>query len=74
MAENPKKVPMIALALRLTVEVFRVLSQDQNKLTAITLLDYVNQTELIPLTVSQIMDLFEIFGIQNIESQTLKQI
>lgn len=35
-------IPVIALALRLTVELFRVLSQDQNKLTCVTLIDYVN--------------------------------
>ena len=61
---------MIALALRITVEVFRVLTQDTEKLTAKTLLDYYNATELVPFTVSQLMEIFEIFNIDNIKSNS----
>ena len=61
---------MIALALRITVEVFRVLSQDTEKLTAKTLLDYYNAKELVPFTVSQLMEIFEIFNIDNIKSNS----
>lgn len=67
-------IPPIALALRITVEVFRVLSQDQNKLSAITLIDYFNKTELIPMTISQLLDLFQIFSPVNIQSLELLKV
>ena len=45
-------IPPVAMALRLCVEIFRVVSGDQGKLSALTIIQYVNQTELMPLTVS----------------------
>ena len=45
-------VPPVALALRFTVEIFRILSGDKPKLTVSTLIDYVNVAELCPLTIS----------------------
>ena len=62
------QVPPVALALRLTVEMFRVLSQDKGKVTVITMVDYVNSTELFPLTIAQLLDLFDMYGPQNIEN------
>jgi hypothetical protein len=55
------------MALRLCVEIFRVLSGDQGKLSALTIIQYVNQTELMPLTVSQLMELFDIYQPHNLE-------
>lgn len=57
---------MIALGLRITVEMFRVMSQDTQTITPKTLIDYFNATELNPFTISQLMDLFEIYGTENI--------
>ena len=61
------QVPPVALALRFTVEIFRVLSGDNRKLTVSTLIDYVNNAELFPLTISQLMDVFEMYESHNLE-------
>ena len=61
------QVPPVALALRFTVEIFRVLSGDNRKLTVSTLIDYVNNAELFPLTISQLMDIFEMYESYNLE-------
>jgi hypothetical protein len=62
------EIPTIALALRITVEIFRVLSQDEEMVTARTIINYFNQTELVPYTISQLMDLFEIYDSDNLQS------
>ena len=41
------KIPVRVLALRLTVEIFRVLTRDSKKLTPYSLIDYYNATELL---------------------------
>lgn len=38
-----------------------MLSQDSSKITPKTLIEYYNSTELIPLTITQLMDLFDIY-------------
>jgi len=50
-----------------------VLSQDNEKLTAKTIIDYFNSTELVPLSVSQIMSIFDIFKEENILSGELNK-
>lgn len=54
------------MALRISVEIFRVLSQDEEVMTARTILNYFNQTELIQYTISQLMDLLEIYDSDNL--------
>ena len=51
-------IPIVALALRTSIEIFRVLSFDEELLTPSSLIDYVNQTEYFPLSVAQSLDLF----------------
>jgi len=64
---HPIEIPTVALALRITVEIFRVLTQDNEMLTAKTIIDYFNSTELMPLTICQTLDIFEIFTYANIK-------
>ena len=54
------KLPTFVLALRLCVEIYRVLSQDELKLSIHTLISYVNTTILFPITITQLLELFEI--------------
>jgi hypothetical protein len=63
---------MVALSLRITVEMFRVLSQDGEKLSAKSLLNYYNSTELIPYSINQLMELFEIYTNDNLENLDFK--
>lgn len=63
-----QQLPTVALALRLTVDLFRVLSSDQKHLSINNLVTYMNNTELCPLTLTQVLVLFEIYGKQNLES------
>ena len=53
---------------------FRVLSQDKGKVTVATMVDYVNSTELFPLTVAQLLDLFDMYGSHNLESSKPKKV
>jgi len=46
------KLPTFVLALRLCVEIYRVLSQDELKLSIHTLISYVNTTILFPITIT----------------------
>jgi hypothetical protein len=71
---HPIEIPMVALALRITVEIFRVLSQDGEMLTAKTIIDYFNATELMPLTICQTLDIFEIFTAENIRQEEAFQL
>ena len=67
------RVPTIGLALRLTVEVYRVLSGDQATLTAGNLLDYMNKTQLFPMSVQQLMDLFDIYDFGNLQNYAYRK-
>ena len=69
-----QRIPSIALALRVTVEIFRVLSQDGEQMTAKSLLDYFNRTELAPFTIGQLFDLFEIHNIDNLLSEEVEKL
>lgn len=62
---------MVALAMRITVEIFRVLSQDSEKISAKTLINYYNQTELIPYSINSLMELFEIYSSDNLVDHDL---
>lgn len=55
-----EKIPSIILSLAVSVEVYRVLSGDSEKLSITTLLNYVNRVESSRLSVTQLLDLFEI--------------
>jgi hypothetical protein len=52
----------------LTVEIYRVLSQDEDILGAKSILHYFNSVELMPLTISQILLLFEVVDDHNYQS------
>lgn len=45
-----------------------MLSQDEEVITVRTIIAYFNQTEMIPYTISQLMDLLEIYDSDNLQS------
>ena len=67
------QTPIVASALRVTVEVFRVVSGDQNKLNIISLLEYMNKTEHLSLTVGQMLELFQITSRFNLEHPVMQK-
>lgn len=52
------QLPHSIVALRITVEIFRVLGSDTPRVSINTLVDYVNKVELFPLSISQLLQLF----------------
>ena len=61
-------IPICALALRLTVEIFRVVSGDQDEVTLHSLINYVNTHELFPLSISQFLYVFDLVTIKSCRS------
>lgn len=62
-----RQMPSVALALRVTVDIFRVLSKDQSTLSINSLIGYLNRSEHYPLSMSQTLDLFQVTEARNID-------
>ena len=68
------QVPHCILALRVTLEMFRVLSGDTARVSINTLINYVNTVELLPLTFASVLTVFGITTERNFEERDMKKL
>jgi hypothetical protein len=60
--DKGEKLSSSVIALRVAIEIFRIISIDTAQISINTLIDYVNKVELFPLSMSQMLELFGILS------------
>lgn len=65
-------IPVTVLALRVTIELFRVLCGDTRRLSINTLIKYVNKVENFPLTFPQLLQVLCMFTEQTFQPYDLQ--
>ena len=71
---NKAKISISVVALRVTIELFRILSGETSKISINTLIGYANRVELMPLSFPQMLHALGIMTPDNFAERNLKNL